>query len=132
MVEKTFPGLSNIEAILRLIAGNVANINTAVGTLTAEMAVINATLATAFPPPLTSSVTWNPPSVADKASTSTTVTVTGAALGNYVQPSFSLDLQGMQLTGNISSANTATVVLSNLTGGALDLGSGTLKVRIYS
>lgn len=113
-----FPGLANIEAILRLIAGNIANLNTTVGT--------------AFPEPLTSSATWNPASVADKSSTTTNITVTGAVLGNAVSPSFSLSLAGLQLTGYVSAADTVTVVLSNLTGGAVDLASGTLKVRVYS
>lgn len=132
----SFPGLSNIEASLRQIVGAVSTINQ---TVSSTMATLNTTVGTistsvtaAFPPPLTSSATWNPPNLASGASTSTTITVTGAVLGNFVQPSFSLDLQGMQLTGNVSSANTVTAVLSNLTGGSIDLASGTLKARVYA
>lgn len=71
------------------------------------------------------------PSVAAGAQTTTTVTLTGAALGDMVLLSFSLDLQGMQLTGYVSAANTVTVVLRNGTAGALDLASGTLTVRVW-
>ena len=73
------------------------------------------------------SVTWDPPSVAAGAQTTSTVTVTGAVLGDPCFVGFSLDLQGMQLTGYVSSANTVTVVLQNGTAGALDLASGTLR-----
>lgn len=76
------------------------------------------------------SATWNPASVANGAQATTTVTVTGAKLGDLVDVSFSLDLQAMQLTGHVSAANTVTVVLRNGTGGAIDLGSGTLKAQI--
>jgi hypothetical protein len=75
--------------------------------------------------------TWDPGSVADIAETTTTVTVTGAALGDVVTGlGFSLSLQGMKLTGYVSAANTVTVVLRNDTGGALDLASGTLRAVV--
>lgn len=78
---------------------------------------------------LNASKTWDPASLATGTQTSTTVTLTGLALGDYVQASFSLDLQGTILTACCSVANTATVVLLNMTGGTLDLASGTLRVR---
>lgn len=84
----------------------------------------------AFPVPITSSKTWDPPSVNDAASTNTTLTAAGAAVGDYVQLSFSLDLQGLALDGYVSGANTVTAVLSNLTGGPIDLASGILKARV--
>lgn len=76
------------------------------------------------------STTYDPPSLADGAGTSTTVTVTGAAMGDFAVPSFSLDLQGIAVTAYISSANTATVRFQNESGGTLDLGSGTLRVKV--
>lgn len=129
---KTFPGLSNIEASLRLIAGNIANVNTAVDDLTTEMATINTSILSVFPPPLTSSATWNPANLLTLTQDTMTIAVSGAALGNSVQTSFSLDLQGMTLTGYVSSANTVTVVLFNGTAGTINLASGTLKVRVYA
>ena len=80
--------------------------------------------------PLSGSTTWDPSSIAAGASASTTVSVTGAAVGDYVIPSFSLSLAGLVLTGYVSGANTVTAVLSNPTAGAVDLASGTLKVRV--
>ena len=48
----------------------------------------------AFESLLEGSVTWDPGSLADNAGeTSPTITVTGAALGDYVIASFSLDVQ---------------------------------------
>lgn len=77
------------------------------------------------------SKTWDPGSVMSAGvPATTTVTVTGAALGDIVRASFSLDLQGLSLTGYVSSANTVTVSLANLTAGAVDLGSGTLVVQV--
>jgi hypothetical protein len=80
--------------------------------------------------PLSGSATWNPGNLADGAGETTTVTVTGAALGMSARASFSLDLQGMQMTPYVSAANTVSVRLQNETGGAIDLGSGTLSVSV--
>lgn len=77
------------------------------------------------------SKTWDPGNVADKASTSTTVSVPGALLGDEVTCSFSMSLTGLSLTGYVSAADTVTCVLSNLSGGAVDLGSGTLRASAW-
>jgi hypothetical protein len=74
--------------------------------------------------------TWDPGSVATGSSTTTTVTVTGAALNDTVIPSFSLSLSGLMLTGYVSAADTVTVVLANNTAAAVDLGSGTLRAAV--
>lgn len=79
---------------------------------------------------LQGSATYDPPSLADGAGTTTTVTCTGAALGGFAQASFSLDLQGIIVTACVSSANTVSVRFQNETGGTIDLASGTLKVRV--
>lgn len=75
------------------------------------------------------SATYNPDSIASGAQVTTTVTVTGAAIGDYTQASFSLDLGGLIVSSYISAADTATVIFANLTGGAVNLGSGTLRVK---
>jgi hypothetical protein len=80
---------------------------------------------------LTGSKTYDPASIADGAGDSTTVTVTGAALGDFVQVSFSNDLQGILLTGYVSAADTVTARFQNETGGAIDLASGTLRARVW-
>lgn len=79
---------------------------------------------------LTGSATFDPSNLADGAVETTTVTVTGAALGDHVTASFSLDLQGITVTAWVSAANTVSVRFQNETGGPLDLGSGTLRARV--
>lgn len=80
---------------------------------------------------LTASATWDPPSLNAGAATTTTVAVTGAAMGDLVHPpSFSNSLQGMVLSGYVSVAGTVTVVLVNTTVGTVDLASGTLRVAV--
>jgi len=80
---------------------------------------------------LNGSATYDPPSLADGAGTTTTVTVTGAAVGDFALASFSLDLQGISVTAYVSSANTVAVRLQNESGGVLDLSSGTLRARVW-
>ena len=79
---------------------------------------------------LRGTTTYDPPSLADGVGVTTTVTCTGAALGNYAQASFSLDLQGIIVSAYVSSANTVSVRFQNETGGTIDLASGTLAVKV--
>lgn len=113
MADLKLPGFDTITAILRQIAGNIALISQA------------------LPVPLNSSVVWNPPSIASGASASTTVTVSGAALGQPVSASFSLDLMGLGISAYVSALNTVSVVLVNNTGAPVDLGSGTVFVKVW-
>jgi hypothetical protein len=82
--------------------------------------------------PLTASATYDPPSLAAGTGVTTTVGLTGAAMGNYVTVGFSLDLQGITVTGYVSTANTVAVRFQNGTAGTIDLASGTLNVRCES
>lgn len=82
---------------------------------------------------LTGSATYDPASLADGVGATTTITVTGAALGDYVVGvSFSLDLQGIGLTGYVSAADTVAVRFQNESGGTVDLASGTLRALVRS
>lgn len=74
------------------------------------------------------SVTYDPPSIAAGSSISTTVTVTGAVVGDIARASFSNSLGGLTLTAYVSSSNNVTVVFANNTGAAIDLASGTVSV----
>lgn len=125
-------GLSGIEALLRLIAGYLAKLIDAVNDLTTAQTATTAALTAAFPAPLTSSATWNPASVAAGSTTSTTISVVGAVLGQRTTASFSLSLQGMILGSYVSAADTVTVVLNNNTAGALDIASGTVKAWVWA
>ena len=48
-----------------------------------------------------------------------TVTVTGAALGDFVWIAPELDIADMDFHANVTAANTVTIALSNNTGGTL-------------
>lgn len=80
---------------------------------------------------LVGSATFNPSDLADGAGETTTVTVTGAALGDFVDAvSFSLDTQGIMLNGWVSAADTVSVRFQNESGGQLNIGSGTLRAMV--
>lgn len=75
--------------------------------------------------------TYDPPSLADGAGDTTTVTVTGAELGDFVVVSFSNDLQGILVQGYVSATDTVSVRFQNETTGTIDLASGTLTAAVY-
>jgi len=79
---------------------------------------------------LSGSATWDPGSIANGAEEVKEVTVTDAGLGDFAIASFSLDVSDLQLTADVTAADTVTCVLSNSTGGAVNLGSGTLRVKV--
>lgn len=80
---------------------------------------------------LEGSLVWNPGNLVDGAGeTSTAITVTGAAFGDYVLAAAPYDLQGIVCTAYVSAANTVKIRLQNETTGAIDLASGTWKVRV--
>lgn len=79
---------------------------------------------------LQASVTYDPPSLAAGTGVTTTVAVADAALGDLARASFSLDLQDITLTAWVVAANTVSVRFQNGTVGAIDLSSGTLRVRV--
>lgn len=69
-------------------------------------------------------------SIADGDEEVEEVTVTGAELGDYARASFGLDVEDLELSAQVTAANTVTVTLSNNTGGGIDLGSSTLFVQV--
>jgi parallel beta-helix repeat protein len=80
----------------------------------------------------TGTVAWDPPSLADGATASTTVTAT-ALMGDSAISAFSLAIPaGAMLTASVTATNTVTVTLQNKTGGVLDLASGTLRVTVLA
>jgi hypothetical protein len=80
---------------------------------------------------LFASSTYDPASLIDGAGVETDITVTGAALGDYVdQVSFSVDTQGIMLDAQVTALNTVTVRFQNETGSIIDLASGTIRVRV--
>jgi hypothetical protein len=80
---------------------------------------------------LEGSLSWNPGNLVDGAGeTSTSMTVTGAAFGDYVLVSAPYSTQGMLVTGYISASDTVSIRIQNETTGAIDLASGTWTVRV--
>lgn len=76
------------------------------------------------------SVTWDPANLITGASDTKIVTAKGAQAGDLVKVSFSLPLQGVLLTGEVTADNEVTATAYNPTGGAVNLGSGTLGVWV--
>ncbi len=80
---------------------------------------------------LEGSLVWDPANLVDGAGeTSSGITVTGAAFGDFVDVAAPYDLQGITATAYVSAANTVKIRVQNETGGAINLASGTWKVRI--
>lgn len=76
--------------------------------------------------------TWDPGSIADGDDLSTTVTVTGAAVGDPCFASLStLGANDVLISAHVQAADTVRVVLLNRTGGAFDAASGTLRVVCF-
>lgn len=84
--------------------------------------------------PLVTRTPWDPPSVASGASTSTTVTVSGAAIGDAAEALLSVPGSGLPsgvvVTADVTAANTVTVTLFNLSGSARDVSPATLRVSV--
>lgn len=81
---------------------------------------------------LEGSVVWNPASLNDGAGeTSTSITVTGAALGDYVVVSAPYDLQDMTVTGYVTATDTVEIRLQNESTATVNLAEGTWTVRVY-
>lgn len=70
------------------------------------------------------------PSIAAGASTTVSITVGGAALGDIVQVSSSVDMTGLTLSGYVSGTNVAVVVISNNTASPIDIGSATYRAVV--
>lgn len=77
-----------------------------------------------------SSTFFNPPSLANGESVSTTISIPGVVFGDIITPSFSADLLGLTLTANVSSPGNVTVTFSNMTGFNRDVASGAIRVLV--
>lgn len=82
------------------------------------------------PAPLAGSAVYDPPNLLALTGATTTIAVPGAALGDFVEASFDRDLQGVMLDSWVSAADVVSVRFFNLAGIAVDVGAGTLKVKV--
>ena len=80
--------------------------------------------------PLMTSATYDPPSLANGDGVTTTVAVTGAEVGDFVDVSFSQNLQGIILTAYAYQTDGVAIRFQNESGGVVDLASGTLSVIV--
>lgn len=74
--------------------------------------------------------TYDPPNMVSGDQSTTTVAVAGAEMGDFAMASFSISLAGVTLSAFVSSPGVVTVVFFNGTAGDVNLGSGTVKVRV--
>lgn len=79
---------------------------------------------------ISASKTWNPPAILDGDEDVNSVTVTGAVVGDFASASFSIDVNDLNLTARVISADTVECQFSNNTGGTVNLNSGTVYVRV--
>jgi hypothetical protein len=75
--------------------------------------------------------TWDAGSIADGGFEAKEVTVTGAELGDHALAALSIDVSDLVLDAQVTATNTVTCVLANNTGGAVDLASATVYVRVF-
>jgi hypothetical protein len=77
------------------------------------------------------SLVWDPGNLVDGAGeTSSGITLPGAEFGDTVLVGPPYSLQGILCVGYVSAADTISIRLQNETGGAINLASGTWKVRL--
>ena len=125
----TLTGLTSSTAELNIMDGVLATtveINTIADGILATAAEVN----TVCDGVLTGSGTVDVASIAADANGSLTITVTGAALGDFAIFSAGVDLVGLIATCYVSAANTVTVNLENQTAAAIDLASTTWKAKV--
>ena len=79
---------------------------------------------------LVGSATLDPTSLIDAAGTTLTMTVTGAALGDFVLVSAPYDLQDITVTAYVQAANTVEIRVQNEGGATVDLASGTWRAVV--
>lgn len=103
-----------------------ADLKKALADIVADVAAVRSLLAGLR----SGSATYDAPSLIDAAGATTTVTVTGAALGDFALASLDVDVAGITVTAYVSAADTVSVRLQNESGGTLDLVSATLAVRV--
>ena len=74
---------------------------------------------------------WDPIAIIDGNADSEEITVPGARMGDFALASLDQDVQDLQLTADVTAADTVTVVLSNSTGGSVNLPTTTrLRVKV--
>ena len=80
---------------------------------------------------LSGTAVYNPPSIANEGIVTTTVSVSGASVGDAAMAAHSGNTNGRMLViATVTGANTVTVAFFNKSGGTVNLPSGTLRVWV--
>lgn len=96
-----------------------------------ELYYTGSTWALLTTPKVDATTTWNPGTITNAAGAlSPAITVTGAALGDFVLVAAPYDLQGLGATAYVNAANSVKITLNNATGANVTLASGTWRVRV--
>lgn len=74
---------------------------------------------------LAGSKAWDPGAISDGDEEALEITVVGAALGDFVLSSLSVDMLDCVLSGAVTAADTVTLVIANNTGGSINIDSAT-------
>jgi len=91
-----------------------------------DLVAIRAPLAGA----LTGSATWDAGSLADGVGESKDITVTGAALGDFVMVSMGVDVVDIGISAQVTAANTVTARLQNESTATVNLASTTVRAVV--
>ena len=76
------------------------------------------------------SITYDPPSIPAGESITTTATVNGAVRGDAVHVGFTRFNADIEITAAVSESNTVVVKFKNTSAAPIDLGSGTLNIKV--
>lgn len=117
---------SDISNLLTATADKLVTIPGRQSAVLADLTAIRAPLAWM----LSGSATYDTASLADWEGVTTTVTVTWAAVGDFVLVSIGVDVAGITVTGYVSAADTVSVRIQNESWGTLDLASTTIRARV--
>jgi len=110
------------------IGGVGENYTPTISTSQAESILTQATI-NFWTPTRTGSKGHDWAAIGDGSTASTTVTATGAAMGDFAAASMDVALPaGLMLSAAVTAADTVTVTLNNRSGATQDLASGTLRV----
>lgn len=75
-------------------------------------------------------IPYDPPSIGAGLAHTVGVTATGVKVGDIVSVSFDPAAAGMTLLAQATAANTVSVTFLNVSGGAIDLSAGTIRLSV--
>jgi len=79
---------------------------------------------------LTGTATFSPGAISSGATSTVSVTVTGAVVGDVVTASYTTITSGLSISASVTASNTVTVFVTNVTGSPITPSSGTVKAVV--